>query len=209
MQEIWEGIWQGLQQMSGLEVTAVIFGLLSVLFSRYNNILVYPTGIVSVIIYVWICFEYKLYADMGINAYYFVMSVYGWYVWSRKDGQRNLVPISTNNRKEHFISFALTAVIFVVLAYVLSSFTDSDVPYWDAATTSVACTGMWLMARRKVENWVAWIITDIISVPLYFYKGLPLTSFQFLIFTGLAIWGYYSWKKIIVEREKVSQPIPA
>jgi nicotinamide mononucleotide transporter len=202
MQELLEGLREGVQAMSGWEAIAVLFGLLSVWYSKKNHILVFPTGMISTLIYVWLCFPVKLYADMGINAYYFIMSIYGWYMWSRSGDQAEVLPITTNTKKEHWMSFYLGAGSFVVLAFVLKYFTDSDVPLWDATTTSLAFVGMWLMARRKLENWVAWIITDIISVPLYFYKGMPLTSFQFLVFTILAIWGYISWKKIIKQREQ-------
>ena len=183
-------------QTTWLEAFAVVFGLLSVWYSKQENILVYPTGIVSVLIYVYLCFEYKLYADMGINAYYFVMSVYGWYNWvNTRDDSKAQIPVSWNSRSENHLSILFLICSFLLIRWVLISYTDSDVPNWDATTTSFALVGMWLMARKKVENWIAWIITDIISVPLYLYKGLPFTAIQFLIFTGLAIWGYFAWKK--------------
>mgnify|MGYP002653590442 FL=1 len=183
-------------QTTWLEALAVFFGLLSVWYSKQENILVYPTGIVSVLIYVYLCFEYKLYADMGINAYYFIMSVYGWYNWvNTRDDSRTQIPVSWNSRSENHLSILFLVCSFLLIRWVLISYTDSDVPNWDATTTSFALVGMWLMAKKKVENWIAWIITDIISVPLYLYKGLPFTAIQFLIFTGLAFWGYFAWKK--------------
>lgn len=194
MNELWSTFVQQLQDSTILEATAVIFGLLSVWYSKKEHIWVYPTGIISVLIYVYITFEYKLYADMGINAYYFVMSVYGWYHWTNTGDQREQIPITRNSRNENLVGFALMAGSFLIIRFGLD-FTDSDVPTWDALTTATAITGMWLMARKKIENWIAWIITDIIAVPLYLYKGLPLTSFQFLIFTILAFWGYFAWKK--------------
>ena len=134
-----------------------------------RRVLVYPTGIVSVVIYVYIAFEYKLYADAGVNLYYFIMSVYGWYFWANGKQENSQVVISANNRFENLQTLLILITSFVVISQVLIRFTDSDVPYWDATTTSFAITGMWLMARKKVENWIAWIITDMISVPLYFY----------------------------------------
>lgn len=183
--------------MTWLEATAVFFGLLSVWYAKQENILVYPTGIISVLIYVYICFGAKLYADMGINAYYFVMSVYGWVVWAQTDEERPAVPISYNSNRENLYSLLLFAVSWLVLYYSLSRFTDSDVPVWDSFTTAVFFVGMWLMARKKVENWVAWIIGDLVSVPLYFYKGLVLTSFQYLVFTALAVAGLVSWVRAV------------
>lgn len=180
--------------MTWLEAIAVFFGLLSVWYARKENILVFPTGIVSVLIYVYICFGAKLYADMGINAYYFVMSVYGWYTWTQVTGKPAL-PISYNTPFETRMSISILVISFTILWYALSNFTDSDVPVWDALTTSIFFVAMYLMARKKVENWIAWIVADIISIPLYFYKGLILTSFQFLVFLILAIMGYITWKQ--------------
>ncbi|MEQ8554317.1 MAG: nicotinamide riboside transporter PnuC [Cyclobacteriaceae bacterium] len=200
MNEFFSLLIEQIYQTTWLEAVAVIFGLLSVWYSKQENILVYPTGIISVLIYVYLTFVYKLYADMGINAYYFIMSVYGWYNWTNTDGNKTQIPVSWNTGKENLISVAFFIVSFLLIRWILLDFTDSDVPNWDAVTTSFALVGMWLMAKKKIENWVAWIITDIISVPLYLYKGLPFTAFQFLVFTGLAFWGYFAWKKSLVAR---------
>lgn len=194
---IWDGLREGVKQITLLEATAVFFGLLSVWYSRLENILVFPTGIISVLIYLYICFGAKLYADVGINAYYFIMSIYGWYLWSRKDVNNHFLPITTNSSKEWVISIATLIGSFIIIAYVLINFTDSDVPYWDALTTSMAFVAMLLMAKKKLENWIAWIFTNLLSIPLYFYKGLMLTSFQFLIFLILAILGFTRWRREI------------
>lgn len=193
MKDFWDVFADQVYHTTWLEATAVLFGLLSVWYSKQEKILVYPTGIISVIIYVYITFQYKLYADMGINAYYFVMSVYGWYHWTDTKSDRGQIPITKNNQRENLIALALMVVSFIIIRFTLN-FTDSDVPNLDSLTTATAITGMWLMARKKIENWIAWIVTDSIAVPLYLYKGLPLTSFQFLLFTILATWGYFSWK---------------
>ncbi|MFC4870242.1 nicotinamide riboside transporter PnuC [Negadavirga shengliensis] len=190
-----EGFLTGIQQMSLLEAIAVFFGLASVFFALRENILVFPTGIISTLMYVWICFQVKLYADMGINAYYFSMSIYGWYVWSHPRPGAAKVPVKWLNAKGIVSALALLMASYGILFWVLFTFTDSDVPYWDAFTTASAFVGMWLMAKKKVENWIAWIITDLVSVPLYFYKGLILTSFQFLVFTILAVMGLLAWIK--------------
>tara|TARA_R110000868_G_scaffold259361_16_gene517531 strand:- start:1589 stop:2224 length:636 start_codon:yes stop_codon:yes gene_type:complete len=196
MQTIIEGIINGIYQTTVLEWIAVITGLMSVWFSMKENILVYPTGIISVLIYVYFGFNYQLYADMGVNSYYFVMSIYGWYHWTNtKDANREQIPVTKNTFKDWLISFSILISSFLILVFVLMNFTDSDVPILDATTTCFAILGMWLMAQKKLENWIAWIITDLISIPLYFYKGLVLTSFQFLFFTGLAFAGYLAWKK--------------
>ncbi|HCT52761.1 MAG TPA: nicotinamide mononucleotide transporter [Balneola sp.] len=204
MHPIIEGIIDGVIQTSALEWIAVICGVASVIYSMRENILVYPTGIVSVLIYVYLAFVYKLYADMGVNGYYFVMSVYGWYYWTNTDGKKDQIPVSINSFKENIYSVAILLGSFGLLVFILKNYTDSDVPIWDATTTAFAILGMWLMARKKLENWIAWIITDIISIPLYFHKGLVLTSFQFLMFTVLATMGYFSWKKSLESQATTS-----
>lgn len=182
-----------------LEIVAVIFGLLSVIFSKKNNILVYPTGMISTSIFVYLLVIWGLLGDMMINAYYFIMSVYGWYIWTRKVDNKQVTPISKTTTKEHQIS----AVIFIctlIFVYAVYQFFDkwtSWTAYVDTITTAIFFVGMWLMAKRKVENWLYWIVGDIISVPLYFYKGFTFTSLQYLIFTIIAIFGYSAWKKSI------------
>ena len=205
MIEIYQAFIDGVIATSTLEWIAVTAGILSVWFSMKENILVYPTGIVSVLIYVYLAFNYKLYADMGVNAYYFVMSVYGWYYWIHpKDESREQVRVTTNSVPEHLITLAILLSSFGILYFVLAGYTDSDVPLWDATTTCFAIAGMWLMARKKLESWIAWIITDLISIPLYFYKGLVLTSVQFLVFTVIAFAGYLAWKRSMEESEAES-----
>lgn len=206
MEYIIDGIINGIIQTTLLEWIAVATGLASVWFSMKENIWVYPTGIVSVLIYVYLAFHYKLYADMGVNFYYFVMSVYGWYFWIHpKDESKDQVPVTVNSRNENIFTIALMLGSFGILYFGLSNFTDSDVAFWDATTTCFAIAGMYLMARKKLENWIAWIITDLISIPLYFYKGLVLTSFQFLIFTILAFAGYITWRNSLKEREEAEK----
>ncbi|MEQ8237715.1 MAG: nicotinamide riboside transporter PnuC [Cyclobacteriaceae bacterium] len=204
MNEIVETIIEQASNSSWLEVTAVVFGLLSVWYSLKENILVYPTGIISVLIYIYITYQYQLYGDMGINGYYFVMSVYGWYYWTSTQNDDDQIPIAHISKQESFISAVFFFGSFGLLSWFLQGFTNSDVPYWDALTTSLALVGMWLMARKKIEHWWAWILCDIISVPLYYVKGLPYTSFQFLVFSILAIWGYFEWKRKLRTSQAVS-----
>jgi nicotinamide mononucleotide transporter len=200
LQQFFDLFQQNIINSSWLEAVAVLFGLLSVWFAKKENLLVYPTGIVSVLIYVYICLSAGLYADMGINFFYFIMSVYGWYNWTRKDKTDHVIPISANTLKQNLLSLAGTVVFFLILQYILRNFTDSTVPYIDSTTTAIFIIGMWLMALKKIENWIYWIVGDIISIPLYFYKGLALTSFQFTIFLILAIMGYIEWRKKLHER---------
>src|SRR5690606_10869307 len=133
--------------------------------------------------------------DMGINAYSFFMSIYGWYFWSRTDDKAEVTPATWPNGRGIMVALCLLLLFFGLLAFSLVALSDSTVPYWDAFTTASAFVGMYLMAKKKVENWIAWIVTDLVSIPLYFYKGLVLTSLQFLLFTILAVIGLMAWIK--------------
>ena len=180
-----------------LEIIAALFGLLSVLFAWFNKIWVYPTGIISTAIYVYLLLQWSLLGDMMINAYYFVMSIYGWYIWRLKIDETHVTPISRTTIEEKNIAiiiFVMT-LLFVFGVYVAFDKWKDWTAYVDTITTAIFFVGMWLMAKRKIENWVFWIVGDVVSVPLYFYKGFTLTSFQYLLFTIIAIFGYFSWKK--------------
>ena len=181
-----------------LEITAVIFGLLSVWYSKNNNILVFPTGMISTSIFIYLLYKWVLLGDMLINAYYFIMSIYGWYIWTRKknDIETPITTASSNEKKIGLIIF-ISSLVFVYLVYVYFDKWGTITSYIDNLTTAIFFVGMWLMAKRKIENWIFWIIADIISIPLYFYKGFTFTSLQYLIFTFIAIAGYYSWKNIL------------
>ncbi len=180
-----------------LEIIAVLFGIASVLFAWLNKIWVYPTGLISTSIYVYLLFKWSLLGDMMINAYYFVMSVYGWYIWTRKIDETHTTPISRTNSKEKIIEITIfiATLIFVYIVYKTFDKWNDWTAYVDTFTTAIFFVGMWLMAKRKIENWIFWIVGDIISIPLYFYKGFTFTSFQYLIFTIMAIQGYLAWKR--------------
>ncbi len=185
---------QNVLNTTWLEIVAVLFGLASVWYAKKENILVYPTGIVNVLIFVYICFNAGLYADMGINFFYFLMSVYGWYMWTRKIDTGKHLAISKCSFYGHVFNIISSVVLFLILYFVLNNYTDSDVPAWDSFTTAVFIVAMYLMARKKIEHWIAWIIGNVVSIPLYFYKDLVFTSFQYTVFLILAILGYIEWK---------------
>lgn len=189
----------------GLEVFATIFGLLSVWFSLKENILVFPTGIVNTSIYVYILFYAGLFGDMSINMYYFAMSIYGWYYWSKKTDNNSHVQIRYSTNKEKKQSLILLVISYAVILYILKKYTSSTVPYIDSLTTAIFFVGMWLMAKKIIDNWVYWIIADIITIPLYIYKGLTITAFQYAVFTAFAIAGYITWKNQIENRNRQKQ----
>lgn len=180
-----------------MEITAVFFGFASVWYSKQNNILVFPTGLISTSIFVYLLFKWQLLGDMMINGYYFIMSLYGWYVWTRKVDTENVTPISRVTKREQKFGIVIfvSALVLVYEVYQFFDMWTNWVAYVDTLTTALFFVGMWLMAKRKIENWYFWIIADIISVPLYLYKGLTFTSIQYFGFTILAIFGFLAWKK--------------
>jgi len=180
-----------------LEIIAVFFGFLSVWFSKNNNILVFPTGMINTSIFVYLLLKWSLLGDMIINAYYFIMSIYGWYFWLK--GTNNTVsPISkvSNSDIRIVVLLFISSSVFVSLVYTFYDKWETIVSYIDILTTAIFFAAMWLMAKRKVESWIFWIVGNIISVPLYLHKGLAFTSIQYFIFTVIAIAGYIKWKEL-------------
>ncbi len=199
-------LYQNILDSTWMEIVAASLGVISVWYAKKANILVYPTGIVSVLLYVYICFNAQLYADMGINAYYFIFSIYGWIMWSRKNEDEEELPVTYSSRKTWLISIGVFIISIFIIWGLLRIFKANDVVYWstfvpytDTFTTAVAILGMWLMAVKKVENWLFWIAADVVSVPLYLYKDLVFTSLQYFIFLIIAVFGYYEWKKLAKE----------
>lgn len=182
-----------------LEITAVIFGLFSVWYAKKDNILVFPTGLVSTFIYAYLLWQWSLLGDSMINVYYFIMSIYGWYHWTRKKGDEVEFPIDVMTSKDEVMAIIIfvATFFFVIIVYLYFNKFTSWYSYVDTLLTAIFFVGMWLMAKRKIENWIFWIIGDIISIPLYFAKGFTFTSFQYLIFTIVAVYGYLEWKKIL------------
>ena len=172
---------EGIRQTSVLEYVAVVSGIVSVWFSKKENILVYPTGLLNTIIYIYLSFKYHLLGEAAVNFYYTVMSIYGWMLWAKKDRlQQPAISIeySTTTQWVRQILFcvAFYVVIFISLTYLKKGFATGAIPWADALASSTAFTGMWLMAKKKVESWYWWIITNCCSIPLYFVKGLVFTS---------------------------------
>lgn len=182
-----------------LEITAVIFGLLSVWYAKKDTILVFPTGLINTSIYVFLLWKWSLLGDMMINGYYFIMSIYGWYYWTRKKDEVVAYPISKISNKEKKLSiliFIITVVFVIVIYLIFNKFTNW-MSYVDTFITGIFFVGMWLMAKRKIENWIFWILGDLLSIPLYFAKGYTFTSIQYILFTIIAIFGYLEWKKTL------------
>ena len=187
-----------------LELFAVIMNITSVFYAKRNNILVYPTGLIGTGIFVYILLNFSLLGDTIINAYFFSMSIYGWYFWYRKKDEVFVNQVSTINRNEikYLFILAISSLIFIYFVYDYFDKWNNWTAYVDNITTAIFFVAMWLMARRKIESWIFWIIGDLITVPLYFYKGLTISSIQYIIFLILAVLGYVSWKKILDKNQQ-------
>ena len=194
-----------------LEIISALLGLLSVFFSVKINIWVYPTGIISTTIYVYILFNFGLLGDMLINVYYSIMSIYGWISWN-KNTENQIISVDFAKKKDWLVGLNLFVMSFVAVCgvYYFKPFIDNhfsmngisfgfqqlDWANWlDIFTTSLFLIGMWFMAKRKVENWLFWIVGDLICIPMMLYKGLGITSLQYLVFTTMAVMGYLEWLK--------------
>ena len=185
-----------------LEVVAIFFGLWSVWLAKKDNIWVFPTGIINTVIYTYLLWKWSLLGDMMINFYYVVMSIYGWYHWTRKNDDIVAFPISsmTTAEKKWSLLIFIATIVFVAAVYIFFDKFTHWTSYMDTLVTGIFFVAMWLMARRKIENWILWIVGDIISIPMYFYKGYSFTSIQYLIFTIIAIFGYLEWKRTLQQK---------
>lgn len=198
--ELYQQFINDLKATTALEYIAVFFGIASVWYSRKESILVYPLGLINTVIYIYLSFSQALLGEAAVNFYYTVMSIYGWILWSRKDIQHKVViHITRSDKKEwrnQLLFFAFFyIIIFVALSYLKKNFAPAAIPWADAFASATAFTGMWLMARKKVESWYWWISTNIASIPLYFVKHFVFTSFYYIVLLGMAISGLIAWMK--------------
>jgi nicotinamide mononucleotide transporter len=198
MQPIISQFITDIHQTTWLEFIAVITGIASVIFSRKENILVYPVGMISTGMFVPLYIIHGLYADASVNLYYTIMSIIGWYMWSRKKEGKTVLQITSSTTRDWRNSLFFFFVCWVILYFLLSRFTNSTVPVADSFTSAAAFTGMWLMNKKKLDNWTWWIITNLASIPLNFYKHLVFASFQYVVFLILAVMGYITWRKKIL-----------
>jgi nicotinamide mononucleotide transporter len=200
MQDIIDQFITGMKNTTALEYIAVVSGILSVWYSRKENILVYPVGLVNTVIYIYLSFQYHLIGEAAVNLYYTIMSIYGWVLWSKRNQRQELVvriTYSSGKEWQHQLLFfgAFYLGIYIALYYLKQSFYEGAIPWADAFASATAFTGMWLMARKKVESWYWWIATNIAAIPLYFVKGLVFTSVYYFILLIFAFWGLTEWKR--------------
>ena len=200
LESFFQALIEGLKLAPAHEIIAALAGIASVWFSKKESVWVYPVGLINTLIYVWISLDAHLAGEATVNFYYTVMSVYGWYVWTRRDTQQQIrLHISFSNRKEwaQQVSFFLICLIilFFSISYLKALFFEGAIPWADSLAAATAFTGMWLMTRKKVESWYWLIATNLCSIPLYFVKGLVVTSLYYFILLFLAVAGLADWKK--------------
>lgn len=198
---------QGLLQTTWLEFVAVFAGIASVWYSKKENVLVYPVGLINTIIYIYLSFSAKLFGEATVNLYYTIMSLYGWWIWVKKDNQEQNLQISYSNRKEWLVQIGFFVVCYITiyfsLEYLKKAFAPGAIPWGDAFASAAAFTGMWLMTRKKIENWFWWILTNIACIPLYYVKGYIFTSVYYFVLLILAIWGWIEWKQKLDNKNSV------
>jgi nicotinamide mononucleotide transporter len=188
-----------------IEIIVFFFGIISVVYAKKENILVFPTGLIATILSTYLLYKAGYFADMTINAYFSIMSIYGWINWAKTKNDVSVYQISRTNKKQKMIGIVL---FFITIAVMYGVYCLFDRPileenYIDMFTSGLFFVGMWFMAIKKIENWTLWIIADLISIPLYGYRGLGILSLQFLIFTVLAILAYIEWNKIIKNKAQI------
>ena len=195
-----------IQYLRWQEWLSTVLQIASVWYARKNNILVYPTGIMGVLLAAWVYFFISnppLYADGVLNIYYFIMSLYGWYNWSKVDQSNTIVYKITWCKKSELLYGVIGCIVgWGIIYFMLLKFTNSDTPILDAMVSATALTAMWWMAARKVENWLAWILSNIVAIPLNFYKGFMLFTAMYVLFLAMAWAGYRTWKRKAMELNK-------
>ena len=183
-----------------IEVLGAILGLIYIFFSIRQHILTWPTGLFTSLLYTAVFFQSGFYADMGLQVYYVIISIYGWYYWlkgGKKGSQEEQVPVTKMPRHLFFKSILSTVAIYAILLFILIRFTDSTVPIMDSLTTALSITATWMLAKKYIEHWLIWIFVDLVSAGLYIYKGLWPTVVLFVVYTIMAVLGYIEWKKTI------------
>ena len=208
IQEIFQQFITDIQNTGWLEYIAVVAGIISVWFSKKENIWVYPTGLINTLFYIYLSFKGGLLGEASVNFYYTIMSIYGWIGWARIDNNKNKVlNISAGNKKEwteQFLFFtAFYLIIYLALSYLKTNFAPEAIPWADAFASAAAFTAMWLMTKKKVESWYWWIATNIASIPLYFVKHYVFTSVYYLILLVMAVFGLLEW----IRRQKQNEII--
>ncbi len=199
-------LWKQVRQTDLLQWIGVVFGVVEVLLARVNNVWLYPAGLISISVTVYIFYHSGLYAESLLNVYYFVMSIYGWRYWLSRRGMNSQPKVGYATSAEWKVTAGIVVAGFACIYYALENYTNSSVPAWDAWVTVTAWAGMWLLAKRKVENWIFLNISNAFAIPLLFYKQLPLYGLLTVILFIVAVQGYFKWKNLIKLQKTPSKP---
>lgn len=200
LSEIWHQFVEGMQQTGWLEYIAVFAGIASVWYSRLENIWVYPTGLINTTFYVYLSLKGELLGEATVNLYYTIMSIYGWFLWTRKNNKaEHVVQVTFSNKRwwlyQLLFFAAFYIVIFESLTFLKKDFAPGAIPWADAFASATAFTGMWLMTKKKVESWYWWLATNMASIPLYFVKQYVFTSVYYVVLLVMAVFGLLEWMK--------------
>lgn len=183
-----------------VELLGTAFSIAYLYFSIKQNILLWPLGIISAIFYLVVFYQSKFYADMALNGYYLVISIYGWIIWRRAREKMGMkMPITRLKLKLGLVLIIVTGILYFVIGKILYLYTDSPIPYWDAFTTSASIVATWMLAKKILEHWIIWVIVDLVSLGLYIYRGLYPTTFLFAVYTTMAVIGFIKWRKELLE----------
>ena len=190
-----------------IELLGAILGIAYIFFSIRQNILTWPVGLLTSAIYVSVFFSTKLYADMGLQMYYVVISIYGWYEWIWGNSASKLEPLKVNHLKIRtgILLTAISFVLFFLMWFILDNYTDSNVPVADSLATSLSIVATWMLARKILEHWLVWIFVDAFSIGLFWYKELYPTVILFVVYTIMAVIGYIEWKKEIITKHELTK----
>lgn len=186
-----------------IEIVGTIAGLIFLYLEIKQNKWLWPVGLLTSVMYIYVFFVAKLYADMSLQFYYVIISIYGWIVWSKGISKKEL-PVTRLTKELFLILFGVSMLIYVLISFVLVNYTDGSIPYWDAFTTALSIVATWMLARKILEQWLVWFIVNAVSLGLYIYKGLFPTSILFFFYTVLALVGYWQWKKDMLSSEAIS-----
>jgi nicotinamide mononucleotide transporter len=179
-----------------IELLGALLSILYLFLSIRQNILLWPVGILSAVLYMIVFFQSKFYADMGLNAYYFLISIYGWITWGKaKSGKGTSMPVMRVGSTRGVLLLLIIFFLFLGIGYLLDNYTDSPIPYWDAFTTAGSIVATWMLTKKIIEHWILWVVIDIVSLGLYLHRGLFPTAVLFAIYTTMAVVGYIQWRR--------------
>jgi nicotinamide mononucleotide transporter len=182
-------------QQHWIEIIGFVSGFVFIFLEIKENKWMWPVGFLSALFYIIVFFQTKFYADMSLQFYYLAVSVYGWHIWTKGKKEEDKIAVSSSTFRQFVLLFVASFLLFILFSYILKTYTDSPVPYWDSLTTALSITATWMLAKKIIEQWFVWIFVDLLSAVLYIYKDLYLTSLLYFIFAILAVIGYLQWKK--------------